>query len=87
MLTQRATVRLPHGVHSAIAHRLHHAAGDFSSSVFLRWGEETASLRSIVAVLALGIQVGSEIEILADGTDEVEAVAAVIAMVQSTTDA
>ena len=87
MIQQRATVRLPHGIHSEIAHRLHHVASHFSSSVFLRWGEETASLRSIVAVLALGIEVGTEIEILADGADEVEAVAAVAAMVQSTTDA
>ncbi|TFC70542.1 HPr family phosphocarrier protein [Cryobacterium sp. TMT2-4] len=87
MFKQRATVRLPHGVHSAIAHRLHHTASSFSSSVFLRSGEEIASLSSIVAVMALGIQVGTEIEILADGTDESEAVAAVMAMVQSTTDA
>ena len=86
MFKQRATVRLPYGVHSAIAHRLHKTASTFSSSVFLRSGEETASLRSIVAVLALGIQVGTEIEILADGPDESEAVAAVIAMVQSTTE-
>jgi len=86
VFTQCATVRLPHGIHSAVAHRLHHAASGFSSSVFLRWGDETASLRSIVAVLALGIQTGTEIEILADGTDEAEAVAALIAMVQSTTE-
>lgn len=83
MFMERATVRLPHGVHAAIAHRLHQTAGLFSSSVFLRRGEETASLRSIVRVLALGIQVGTVVEVLADGADEAEAVAAIVGMLQS----
>ena len=87
MFSEQATVRLPHGVHAAIAHRLHQTASRFSSSVFLRRGEETASLRSIVAVLALGIPVGAVIEVLADGTDEVDAVAAIVRMLRSTTTA
>jgi phosphotransferase system HPr (HPr) family protein len=83
MFMERATVRLPHGVHAAIAHRLHQAASRFSSSVFLRRGEETASLRSIIPVLALGIQVGAVVEVLADGADEAEAVAAIVGILQS----
>ncbi|WP_166787915.1 HPr family phosphocarrier protein [Cryobacterium adonitolivorans] len=84
MFREQATVRLPHGVHAAIAHRLHQTASRFSSSVFLRRGEEIASLRSIVAVLALGLHVGADIEVLADGTDEVDAVAAIVGMLRST---
>ena len=87
MLTERVTVLLPYGIHAAIAHRLHRSASRFSSSVFLRASSETASLRSVVAVLALGVQSGAEIDILADGADEAAAVAAVVAMLQSTTDA
>ena len=60
------------------------SASGFSSSVFLRWGDETASLRSIVAVLSLGVEDGTEIDVLADGTDEAAALAAAVAILEQT---
>ena len=82
MITERVVVRIGQGIHAEIAHRLHQVAGRFSSSVFIQHGEETASLRSIVAVLALGVEAGAEIDVLADGTDEADALAAAVAILE-----
>ncbi|TFC02510.1 HPr family phosphocarrier protein [Cryobacterium mannosilyticum] len=84
MITERVTVRIKQGIHAEIAHLLHQEAGRFSSSVFIQHGEETASLRSIVAVLSLGVEDGTEIDVLADGTDEAAALAAAVAILEQT---
>ena len=78
------TVAIPLGIHAAIAHHLREVADSFSSSVFLRRGNETASLRSIVAMLSLGITVGTDVEIIADGIDESAALAAIVAIIGCT---
>ncbi|TFB95310.1 MULTISPECIES: HPr family phosphocarrier protein [Cryobacterium] len=80
MRTERATVCIPQGIHAAIAHRLHREAGRFQSSLFLKHGARTASLGSIIAILALGVERGAEIEILADGSDESAALVAIVGL-------
>ena len=80
MRSVSATVRIPQGIHAAIAHGLHREADRFESSLFLKHGARTASLGSIVAVLALGVERGAEIEILADGSDESAALVAIVGL-------
>jgi phosphocarrier protein HPr len=80
MRSVSATVRIPQGIHAAIAHGLHREAGRFESSLFLKHGARTASLGSIVAILALGVERGAEIEILADGSDEAAALVAIVGL-------
>ena len=76
------TVAIPHGIHAAIAHHLREVADSFSSSVFLKRGSETASLRSIVAMLSLGITAGTDLEIIADGIDESAALFAIAEIIE-----
>jgi phosphotransferase system HPr (HPr) family protein len=78
MLTQRVTVRIAEGIHAGIAHRLHQEAERFHSSVFLKYRAQPASLGSIISMLALGVTCGAEVEILADGIDEADALAAAV---------
>lgn len=82
MLKQRVIVGIPLGIHAEIAHDLSQEANRFSSSVFLSYGGKTASLRSMVSLLALGVSSGCEVELLADGSDEQEAATALTGMLK-----
>jgi phosphotransferase system HPr (HPr) family protein len=82
MIRASVTVRIPDGIHAGIAHRLHHEGGRFQSSLFLKHDGRTASLGSVVAMLALGVEFGAEIEILADGGDEGAALSTIVALLE-----
>ncbi len=61
------------GIHARPATTLVNKAGQFSSEIELVHKEKTVNLKSIMGVMSLGIQQGSEITIKADGNDEEEA--------------
>ncbi len=51
-------------------------ASKFASRVLLRVGDKTANAKSIMGVLALGIEDGDEVTLMADGEDELLAIPA-----------
>lgn len=77
MIHRSILVGQPAGVHARIAAQAVLVASRFTSSLFVRTGSGTASLTRLADLLALDIGYGDRIEILADGPDEQDALAAV----------
>ncbi|MGM7702228.1 phosphocarrier protein HPr [Pseudalkalibacillus sp. Hm43] len=70
------TVTSESGIHARPATTLVNKAGQFSSEIELVHKEKAVNLKSIMGVMSLGIQQGSEITIKADGNDEEDALSA-----------
>lgn len=70
------TVTSESGIHARPATTLVNKAGQFSSEIELVHKEKTVNLKSIMGVMSLGIQQGSEIIIKASGNDEEDALSA-----------
>ena len=65
------------GIHARPAGLLVKEAGKFSSKITISGNGKTADLKRLLAVMSLGIKKGAEIEITAEGPDEVEAAGAI----------
>lgn len=65
------------GLHARAAAKLVHAAGLFSSQVYLAMDGEEVDAKSILGILLLAAAQGSEVTIRCDGTDEQQALTAV----------
>ena len=58
------------GLHARPSSQLVAAVTPFTADVKLIYKDKEVNLKSIMGVMALGIAVGAEITIVADGTDE-----------------
>jgi phosphocarrier protein HPr len=58
-------------------------AASFQSDIAIQLNEKKINAKSIIAVLAGGMKVGSQIELLADGVDETQAIAELSALINS----
>lgn len=65
------------GLHARAAAKLVHAAGLFSSQVYLAMDGEEVDAKSILGILLLAAAQGSEVTIRCDGPDEQQALTAV----------
>jgi phosphocarrier protein HPr len=65
------------GIHARPATLLVQAAGKFNSDINLEYKEKKVNLKSIMGVMSLGIGSGSDITIIAEGSDEQEALNAI----------
>ena len=66
------------GLHARPATLFAQTAARFSSAITIAKGDKKVDAKSILMVLTLGAGKGSEITITADGSDEAEAVAALV---------
>lgn len=66
------------GVHARPATALVNKAGHYSSDVKLVYKDKSVNLKSIMGVMSLGIPKDAELTIIAEGSDEVEALDAII---------
>ena len=82
MLEGSVKVVNPLGLHARAAAQLVRVAGQFSSRITLRREDSDASAnaKSILSLLALAAPIGTQLMIAADGVDENEAFAAVMAL-------
>ena len=82
MLEGSVKVVNPLGLHARAAAQLVRVAGQFSSRITLRREDSDASAnaKSILSLLALAAPIGTQLVIAADGVDENEAFAAVMAL-------
>lgn len=69
MAEKTFTVTSESGIHARPATTLVNKAGQFSSDIELEHKGKTVNLKSIMGVMSLGIQQGSEITIKANGND------------------
>ncbi|MEH7350683.1 phosphocarrier protein HPr [Gottfriedia acidiceleris] len=65
------------GIHARPATLLVNVAGKFNSDINLEYNGKTVNLKSIMGVMSLGIQQGTEIKISANGEDAETALAAI----------
>ena len=71
------------GLHSRPATFFIQKANEFKSSIWVEKDERRVNAKSLLGVLSLGIVGGTSIDIIADGSDEQEAVDSLVALVES----
>lgn len=76
MTAKTFTITSEAGIHARPATALVQTATKFSSDVKLEYKNKSINLKSIMAVMSLGVQQGAEVKISAEGADAEEALAA-----------
>ena len=83
MVTRSVEVTNALGLHARAAARFVHLATRFNSQIRVSRDAKVMDGKSIMGILLLAAARGSTITISADGSDEHDAVAALVALVQS----
>ena len=81
MVTQEVTINNEVGLHARPATFFIQKANEFKSCIWVEKDERRVNAKSLLGVLSLGITKGTTITLLADGSDEKEAVAALSELV------
>ena len=76
-------IQNPTGLHARPAKVLVNIAKGFHSEVRVFYGDKKANAKSLISMLTLGVETGSEIRVEAEGEDEQDALQAVIEGIQS----
>ena len=71
------------GLHARPATFFIQKANEFKSSIWVEKEERRVNAKSLLGVLSLGIMGGTDIRIIADGSDEESAVEGLVALVKS----
>ena len=83
MFVKEVTVQNKVGLHARPATFFIQKANEFKSSIWVEREDRRVNAKSLLGVLSLGIVGGTEISIIADGSDEEAAVESLVKLVQS----
>ena len=83
MYTQEITVQNEVGLHARPATYFIQKANEFKSGIWVEKEERRVNAKSLLGVLSLGIVKGTNIALIADGSDEKEAVDALVSRIQN----
>ncbi len=83
MVSQKVTIKNPTGLHLRPAGILCKEAMQFKAHITFQYRENTANAKSVLSVLGACIKSGDEIELVCDGEDEEEALAALVQAIES----
>lgn len=83
MYIKQATVNNQVGLHARPATFFIQKANEFKSTIWVEKDEQRVNAKSLLGVLSLGIIKGSTIDLIADGTDEKDAVDALVELISS----
>ncbi len=83
MLVKEVTVLNQVGLHARPATFFIQKANEFKASIWIEKTDRRVNAKSLLGVLSLGIIGGTAIKIIADGSDEVEAVEGLVKLVES----
>ena len=83
MYMKEAVVNNQVGLHARPATFFIQKANEFKSSIWVEKDERRVNAKSLLGVLSLGIVKGTSINLIADGPDEEEAVAALVELITS----
>lgn len=81
MFMKETVVNNQVGLHARPATFFIQKANEFKSSIWVEKDERRVNAKSLLGVLSLGIVKGTTITLIADGSDEKEAVAALVDLV------
>lgn len=83
MVSKEVTVQNSVGLHARPATFFIQRANEFKSSVWVEKDERRVNAKSLLGVLSLGIVKGTKINIVADGSDQDEAVNTLVTLIES----
>lgn len=83
MFVREVIVKNQVGLHARPATFFIQKANEFKSSIWIEKEERRVNAKSLLGILSLGIVGGTDIRIIADGSDEQQAVEALIELVES----
>ena len=83
MYTKTAVVNNQVGLHARPATFFIQKANEYKSSIWVEKEERRVNAKSLLGVLSLGIVKGTNIALIADGSDEKEAVDALVSLIQN----
>ena len=83
MIYRNVTVRIPVGLHARPATFFIQKANEYKATIWVEKEERRVNAKSLLGVLSLGIIGGTTIKIIADGSDETEAVEGLAELVES----
>ena len=83
MYTQEITVQNEVGLHARPATYFIQKANECKSGIWVEKEERRVNAKSLLGVLSLGIVKGTNIALIADGSDEKEAVDALVSLIQN----
>ncbi len=83
MFVKDVTVQNKVGLHARPATFFIQKANEYKSSIWIEKEERRVNAKSLLGILSLGIIGGTTIRIIADGSDEREAVDGLVALVDS----
>jgi phosphocarrier protein len=80
MIKTKTTISNKLGLHARASAKLTKLAGSFPCEVWISKGERRVNAKSIMGVMMLAAGIGSEVELETDGTQEQEAMDALLAL-------
>ena len=83
MISKKATIKNPTGLHLGPAGTLCKDAMLFKSQITFRFKDTTANAKSVLSVLGACVKSGDEIELICDGVDEEEAMNFLVKEIES----
>ena len=83
MSSKTAAVKNPVGLHARPATFFIQKANEFKSNIWVEKDERRVNAKSLLGVLSMGITRDMEIDIIASGSDETEAVEALVALISN----
>ena len=83
MISQEVTITNTIGLHARPATFFIQKANSFKSSIWVEKDDRKVNAKSLLGVLSLGIAQGMTITVLADGSDEDEALAGLVELVNT----
>ena len=83
MVSRNVTIVNSIGLHARPATFFIQKANEFKSTIWVEKDEQRVNAKSLLGVLSLGIVKGTNIALIADGSDEKEAVDALVSLIQN----
>ena len=80
MIKKVVTVKLKNGLHARPAALFVQEANKFSADIYVEKDEKKVNAKSIMGIMSLAINPGSDLTIIADGNDEEQAVISLSAL-------
>lgn len=83
MLTREVTINNQVGLHARPATFFIQKANEFKSSIWIEKDDRKVNAKSLLGVLSLGIVKGTTVNLVADGSDEKDALNTLAALIAS----
>jgi len=74
MINKKVKIQSPDGMHMKPANEVVKLAKNFKSNIFISKDGKKVNAKSLLSLLALAASIGTELEIIAEGSDEKDAV-------------